>query len=303
MNRYQQTGHGLGTDIVITINDTKPVDDKIFIEIWSLLRTFENRFSRFIPESEITKVSSAHGSPVRVSSEFITLLQRAIQLSTQTSGTYNPLLLGNLQHAGYKGSWPNVDLHNSELDFSTRTEVVAAETIVVTDSTVQIPANTALDFGGIGKGYVLDLIADLLDSKHVKDYWVSLGGDIVVRGHDVTGKPWNIGIGSATDTDHVIASLQNHNGARVAVATSGITKRNGSNWHHLIDPTTGKPADTDVLSATVCHPLATTADVLAKCIVILGSHKTKQFADNNGALRVVSQLESGDTLQYEVDNV
>lgn len=303
MNRFQQTGQGLGTDIVITINDAKHVDDAVFVKIWSMIKNFENQFSRFKTTSEITKVNAAPGTLVKVSDEFIAVLQSAISHSKLTSGIYNPLLLGNVQNAGYKGSWPHVDQHDVSLDYSDRIQIMPVSSIVIQGSMVQIPVGTALDFGGIGKGYLLDAIANYLDAKHVKHYWVSLGGDIVVNGHDITDKPWQIGVGSATDVDAVIETLQNTNGARMAIATSGITKRKGAEWHHLINPATGLPAVTDILSATVSQASATTADVLAKCIVILGSTSTNEFAQKHNAISVISQLESGDTLQYGMNYV
>lgn len=303
MNRFQQTGHGLGTDIVITINDTSAVSDALFVEIWSIIKQFENRFSRFKTTSEITKVNNTPSEFVQVSTEFIALVKSAVTYSNSTDGVYNPLVLGNVQRAGYKGSWPNVEQHDERLDFSDRAQIRPASSIIIHGTSVQIPSGSALDFGGIGKGFLLDKIADFLDTKHVKHYWVSLGGDIVVNGHDITDKPWLIGIGSATDTDAVINSLQNTGGKRMAIATSGITKRKGSDWHHLINPATGLPASTDILSATVSHPSATAADVLAKCIVILGSSKSEKFANQHGVLSVMSQLDTGDTLQYGVTNV
>lgn len=302
MNRYQQSGHGLGTDIVLTINGDKSDETALFEQLWAQIQHFENQFSRFKTTSEVSKLNAHAGLPIVMTEDFIVLLRAAIAASKETDGVYNPLVLGALQRAGYKGSWPHVDALDSDLDYTNRTTFANASAIRINGNKVTIPADTALDFGGIGKGFLLDSLADFLDTKHVKHYWLSLGGDIVVRGHDVTNKPWQIGIGDVQEVDKVNATVTNADGSRVAIATSGITKRQGTGWHHLINPATQKPAETDLASVTVIHPHATAADVLAKCLVILGSKSLDTFASQHDIQKAFAQTLAGDTLQYEANH-
>jgi thiamine biosynthesis lipoprotein len=82
----------------------------------------------------------------------------------------------------------------------------------------------------------------------------------------------------------------------MAVATSGITKRRGADWHHLINPQTGQPAATDLLTATVSAPSATAADIYAKCMVLLGSKEAHLLAPR--VKQAILQPASGDIMMF-----
>ena len=107
-----------------------------------------------------------------------------------------------------------------------------------------------------------------------KDYWLSLGGDLVVAGTDDSGQPWPVGIQNPFAHDHDFVKLIPPPG-RWGVATSGTTKRHGVKdgvpWHHIIDPRTNKPSDSDVIAATVIAPEAVLADALAKVVLLRGT--------------------------------
>lgn len=279
MKRLQSTGKALGSEIFFTIVvDENQEADQIFKILWARTTAFEDRFSRFKTESETTKVNMAAGSKVKVSEEFIALTESAIHYSKITAGLYNPLLLPALQTAGYKGSWPEPDIVNKNLDYSLRKSNNTKILIDKATQEVQIPKDTAIDFGGIGKGYLLDELAHLLDTKHVKDYWLSLGGDIICSGYDLDNTNWRISISSANNPGESYKIIENKKAKKLAIATSGITKRKGQNWHHIIDPRTGLPAKTDILTATVSSENSVDADVFAKCIVILGKNDADDFA-------------------------
>ena len=277
MMRLQQTGSGLGSDIVLTlrVQDEKTAQ-QVFRVLWATINAFDQRFSRFRTDSELNRVNQLAGQPTQISEEFQHWLQTALDYSRKTDGLYNPLLLPAIQRAGYVGSWPHVEKYQPQLDYRQQRDA-NSKTIRLEGQTVTLASQTALDSGGIGKGYLLDQLASLLDTKHVKDYWLSLGGDIICAGFDNDNQPWKVGIAKANSPQQPVAVMINDNGYHLAVATSGTTKRRGVNWHHIIDPRTGKPARTDVLTATVVSDSATAADVYAKCLVILGSEAAGNF--------------------------
>jgi FAD:protein FMN transferase len=156
---------------------------------------------------------------------------------------------------------------------------------VIEKSSASIPTGTALDFGGIGKGYLLDELAEFLDPKlttaQLVGYWLSLGGDIICAGHDLDSQPWQVAIQSALELAKNVDIIKNEAGRKLAIATSGVTKRqglkDGQAWHHIINPRTSKPADTNILTATVTADEAVAADVYAKCVVIAGAEQAKKY--------------------------
>jgi len=281
MARYQQHYKALGSEVFITLVLTKENEEqanKLFLNISNKINNFENRFSRFKTDSELTFFNNNAGKKTVVSKQFLDLISTSYKLSQETAGFYNPLILPGLQKAGYKGSWPNPDKDYDGIDYSSR-KIDTYEQIKIDKTWVQIPKNTALDFGGIGKGYLLDLLSDYLANKKLAGYWLSIGGDIVCNGYDLESKPWQIGVQSADKVDKVVSSITNMNGNKLGIATSGVTKRkgvsNGQNWHHIIDPRTGKSVETTILTVTVTSKQAVNADVFAKSIIIGG----KIFAD------------------------
>ena len=293
----------LGSHVLLTLvgpNETGL--SACLAELWTEIKVFEATFSRFQPDSELTLVNQRAGMRTEVSAEFIALAMVAKKWSEQTNGLYNPFVLPALQQAGYQGSWPEVANVTQATNYADRT-VSNARDLQIGDDWIELPPNTALDFGGIGKGYLADQLAEQLPPD-ITGYWFSLGGDIICGGFDVDHQPWRIGIQNVDSSD-ALCFVTNTSGQPLAVATSGTTKRRGPNWHHIIDPRTALPAKTDILTATVTSNSATEADVYAKCLVILGSHAAQSFAQENGintfALQYTDQ--SGNIQTYKTGEV
>ncbi len=291
MPRYQQSKHALGSEVMLTlVVPGKAQAETAFVRLWAMIDAFENRFSRFREDSELAAFNARAGAPTKVSVPFHDLLSTARKMAMLTDGLYNPLILPALQRAGYKGSWPNAGGVTDALNYENR-NLASAEDIVITRTAAAIPGDTALDFGGIGKGYLLDQLANVLHGLGIDNYWLSLGGDILCNGLDETNESWNIVIQDAHNSKASAGSICNR-GRRLAVATSGITKRKGPGWHHIIDPRTGRSADTDILTATVCSKSATEADVFAKCLVILGNVDSPQFMSQHNLTNVLIQTDA-----------
>lgn len=299
MKPYQQTKRALGSAALLTlVADTDKTAEAIFTGLWQIIDGFEQRFSRFLPDSELSLVNRNAGSKVQVSPEFHRVLQDARELSIITGGLFNPLLLPALQQAGYAGSWPNPGEVDERINYQTR-RVANITELTIGDDWVRLPEQTALDLGGCGKGMVLDQLADYCAGK-VQGFWFSLGGDIIAAGLDASGQPWELGIEKAQNASQP-TGLVTSDGSRIAVATSGIIARagvkNGKLWHHLIDPRTLMPAETDVLTATVVSPQAVLADVYASCAVILGAGKAIPFLKDQNIRQAMLQTDSGNVIK------
>jgi thiamine biosynthesis lipoprotein len=295
MQRLQQTRHALGSTAYLTVVlDDHVHSETIFATLWQQIDAFEQRFSRFLPDSELSHCNRAAGMQQSISAEFRDLLVTTQALAEKSQGLYNPFILPALQRAGYKGSWPQPNIRDEALNYENRIAVVDWREMTIGDTWVRIPKNTALDFGGIGKGYLLDRLDETLKPMDIAGYWLSLGGDILCSGHDGAGESWQIGVQHAKRETNTVASVTNH-GRKLAVATSGTTKRQGisdnGSWHHIIDPRTGQPAKTNVLTATVSAGTATSADVAAKCLVIAGSGSAdatlRTMDEQNALLQIV----------------
>lgn len=301
IERSQQKYHALGSDTVVTIvADSSQVDvANVFGILHDQIVNFELRFSRFLDESELTLFNQHAGQKVAISKEFRDLLIAARDMSKQTEGLYNPFVLPALQKAGYVGSWPSPQRGTKATNFTER-HLETIEALVINSSWASIPADSALDFGGIGKGYLLDQLASSLISEKLEGYWLSLGGDIICSGYDLDNQAWAIGIQDAFDVSGVVDTISNKGGHTLAIATSGSIKRrgthNGESWHHIIDPRTGLPSTTDVLTATVSANSAVAADVYAKSIVIAGANHAVSYKENNVISSYIIQTDGKKTI-------
>jgi thiamine biosynthesis lipoprotein len=143
-----------------------------------------------------------------------------------------------------------------------------------------------LDLGGIGKGYAVDRACSLL--ARAGDCLVNAGGDLAAAG----GRAWPVGV--ETDAGSITLELRS-----AALATSGRDRRRwrrgGKERHHLIDPRTGCPADTDLLRVTVVAASAVEAEVLAKALFLAGADAALAEADEAG-VPCVLVTEAGETL-------
>jgi thiamine biosynthesis lipoprotein len=289
VSRRQIEFRALGSDVFVTLVGDDSTFSDIFTNVQQKIDDFEKRFSRFLPTSELSLFNNSAGTSVNISHEFRRILLASQKMSKLTGGLFNPLILPNLQRSGYKGSWPHPEKFDKTVDYSDRNIVDFTELELV-DGSAKIPKNTALDLGGIGKGFLLDTVSKWLQKQNLTGFWMSLGGDIVCVGHDVGGEPWQVDVASAEETS-VATVIEQQDERPLFVATSGITKRRGKGWHHLIDPRTGQPAETNILTATVVARSGVDADVLAKSIVIAG----KSFART---MKTTGKIERA-LLQYD----
>jgi thiamine biosynthesis lipoprotein len=228
----------------------------------------EQRWSRFIPDSEISELTRRAGSPMVVSDDTIELVTRAIEAWWFTGSTFDPTVLGAVVRAGYDRSFD--DLPPETVD-GVSNLVIGCTDIVIDGNSVTLPAGTGFDPGGIGKGLAADIVADEVSAAGAAGVCVNMGGDVCVRGDAPEAGGWTIAIDHPWST-RPIANVGVEDGA---VATSTTLRRrwtvDGNERHHLIDPRSGAPADTDLNLVSVIAGSAWAAEVLAKAVLIRGS--------------------------------
>ena len=292
--QYYQECIALGSKTGLSlVSDEKPSKiNELFGSIWKEVFLFERRFSRFIPDSELSMFNRNAGTKQYISLEFRDILLAAFNKAEQTEGLFNPFVLPSLQTAGYKNS--RVPGHEfDEIDDHSDKSVAAINQIEIGNNWAKIPYNTAIDLGGCGKGYLGEKLRNKIPD-YIQGYWMSLGGDIALDGKDKYGQPWSVTVQNADDPTKDIASIDS---SKInAVATSGTNVHRGrhsnKSWHHIIDPKSKLPAKTDVMLATVCANSLFNADILASCAVILGSKNAIKFLKNQGARAGILQYRS-----------
>ena len=240
----------------------------------------EHRWSRFLPDSEVSALNRADGRSLAVSPDTVLLVSTAVEAWRLSGGAFDPTVLGAVIRAGYDRSYellgPTPPAGLSALG-------VGADQIEVDGRAVRLPAGVGFDPGGIGKGLAADVVSAWVIEQGVAGVSVNLGGDLRVRGTGPGGGPWTIAVEHPWQEEPV-ALLGLSDGA---VATSTTLRRRwsvgGRPAHHLVDPRTGLPSDTDVALATVVSGQAWTAEVLAKAVLLAGAAHPFDIVGGTGA--------------------
>lgn len=249
------------------------------------LRELESRWSRFVADSDITRANRAAGTPVAVHTDTLVVVERAVDAWKQTRGRFDITVLPALVHHGYRhsASGPATALapRVSEQIIGVSGDIVVDES----NGTLTVPAGAAIDLGGIGKGFAADLVVGELIESGVRGALVNIGGDIAARGFAAPGDaPWEIGVEDPLEAPALICTVRFVEGA---VATSGTTVRqwttpSGATAHHLIDPTTARPATTSLLTASVIASDAATAEAFATAAMMADGPTAVELLERAG---------------------
>jgi FAD:protein FMN transferase len=235
----------------------------------TLFSEWEQTLSRFLPESELSQLNQQAGTPVAVSDLLYDVLATALTAAQATEGVYDPALLDQLVQLGYDRTFD--DLPADRFDPLIPGEPGGRWRGIKVDPIrrqVTLPAGIKLDFGGIAKGMAVDVALEHLHQCGVSHALVNAGGDLAVLGLPPTLEQWLV----AVPGQGQFWTIPLHHGA---VATSGIAHRHwwqGTTMrHHILDPRTGLPAQSDLWSVTVVADRCEQAEVAAKVAFILGS--------------------------------
>jgi thiamine biosynthesis lipoprotein len=150
------------------------------------------------------------------------------------------------------------------------------------DEAVRLAPGLRLDLGGVGKGLAADMVAGELVLMGAAGSYVSLGGDIAVAGATPEGG-WSVPL-EHPDTDVQFDTHQLSDGGLVMSTTQmrRWQRSDGRTAHHLIDPATGAPADTDVIAVAVASMSAARGEALAKAAVVAGRAAAVEMLDGFG---------------------
>jgi len=284
--------HAMGCQMLAWIDwdDANATEALAQVPLW--FEEWEASLSRFRDDSELSALNRAQGKPMRVSETMWQVVDAARRAAQESEGLVTPTLLDALHAAGYDRSFETLnrssalatcsaeigDWHAIERDAKTRT--------------IRLPREMRLDFGGVAKGWAADQAAQRLSA--IAPALIDAGGDIALSGARANGEPWAIGVANPFKPESDLELLLVNQGG---VATSGRDyrrwQRDGKWQHHIIDPRTGAPAETDVLSATVIAPTTRQAEVAAKVALILGSDEGIQWIEARNELAGLLVLENG----------
>jgi len=273
----------MNTGVQLRLYSRQPEAEAVLADIEGLFHSFEKRLSRFDPDSELSQLNRWPRESFRASPTLMDAVEAALWLAEISGGLYDPTILADLEKAGYDRSFEQIGQPapltgtgaaplpgNGYQPFRRACLTFRSIRVNRAKGTIDKPVGLRLDLGGMGKGWTVDRAADRLQG--LGPFLVNAGGDIFAYHSPPGRKGWQIELIHPLKPERLMATLWLHHRA---LATSTIAKRRwqqaGKVMHHLIDPRTGRPAQTDAISVTVVAERTVTAEVYAKAALILGA--------------------------------
>jgi thiamine biosynthesis lipoprotein len=294
---HRHSFRAMGCEMLAIIEADSGSAPDVLDGIPALFESWEQALSRFRPDSELSRLNQTFDQPVAVSDTFWEVFQSAQWADRFTGGLVTPTVLDAMLDSGY----------DRPFDVLPRYQIGALNpvmlgvhplSVIVTDEeshTITLPRGVSLDFGGVAKGWAANEIVE-----RFQDYGpvlMNAGGDIAISGPLAGDEPWPIGVRNPFEPGTDFETLYLKNGG---VATSGKDRRrwrqNGLLRHHIINPLTGQPAETEVLTATVVAPTAMEAEAAAKAALMLGREKGLEWIEADPALAGLLIMDSGEVL-------
>ncbi len=232
-------------------------------------------FSVGIDTSEISVLNRE--KTAQVSEDTMTLITRSQEISESTGGVFDITVFPMMQAWGFvSGDYrvPSQEEINTLLGYVNMSDIKAEPS---TGTVTLLGKNTAIDLGGIAKGYTSARLMDVFRSYGLTSGLVSLGGNVQVLGTKPDGSLWRVGIENPQGGDYLgVLSTKD-----AAVITSGGYERyfeeNGKHYHHILDPATGYPAESGLVSVTIVSPDGTLADALSTALFVMGRERAEEY--------------------------
>jgi len=270
----------MSTDILLAAEGEAEAVEAGFAQAQGFIEDSEKRFTRFSDSSELAQLNRSAGEWFDASADMMAVMTEAVQLHYQTAGLFDPAILNALEDAGYDQSIDEIRQHGARAAAAKKFMQAAAFSDILLDTDknrIWMPGGLRIDLGGIAKGWIAERAAELL-SSWCSACVVNAGGDAFMIGLPEGEAAWQVVLEDPNESGLELAVLNLQAGA---VATSTISKRRweqaGQTRHHLIDPRTQKPAETDWVSVTVMASHASEAEVFAKSLLIGGSNEAERI--------------------------
>jgi FAD:protein FMN transferase len=265
----RRTFRAMGTEIELLV-EAAAADDALAAAEHEFHR-LEALLSRFRDDSELSELN--HVGSIDAGPDLLRVVELALAARERTAGRFDPTVHDAVVAAGYDRTFTAVPADGP----AAGAPAPAGGTVRIDANRIELDPGVRIDLGGIGKGYAAERAAELLATAG--PCLVNAGGDIATR-----GASWPVGVrtGNGTLTLELIGS---------ALATSGrdrrAWRRGGRQLHHLIDPSTGDSAASDVMRITVVAADAVDAEVLATSLFLAGMNAGAAAADAAGVPAVI----------------
>lgn len=277
---WKMSGPTMGTSYAIKLLDNRmsmPEVEQLKQDIDALLAEVNRQMSTYLPDSEINAFNAfASTDPFSVSPGFAEVAHQARMICVDTGGAFDPTVNRLIELWGFGPQGPQKS--PDEADIEQGLARSGCDQFMVDRGTIRKRhPEVALNLNAIAKGWGVDEVASLLETRSITNYFIEIGGEVVARGQSEKVRSWRVGIdrpvegaapGEAYD---LVVELDG-----LALATSGsyrnfVVNENGEKIAHILDPRTGRPATTRTVSVSVIARDCATADAAATALFVMGA--------------------------------
>lgn len=253
----------------------RPIDE--------LLERVNDQMSTYRPNSEISRFN-AHAStePFAVSNDFAAVVAKALEVGKVTDGAYDITLDPLIDLWGFdRGGGRETPPTQKEIEDARRhTGLHLVKVDLAGTALVKVDPKVTINLGGIAAGWAVDEVARLLEARGFHDFMIEVTGEVRAKGRNARGVPWKIGV-KVPDiaSTEVVAAVPLDDRS---LTTSGsyhnfFETKDRKRYHHILDPKTGAPAETELVSVTVMYSDAVTADGYDTPFLIIGEERARQI--------------------------
>ena len=270
------TVFAMDTVMTLTAYDSEAEANMVLSECKKEIYRLEDMLSTTDPESDIARFNG--GDSDALSGESRSLLQEALFYAEATGGAFDPTLYALTDVWGF---------YNDDYSVPTETELQEAlsrtgyKNATLTTGTTLLPEGMGVDLGGIAKGYAAEKVLETMSTNDVDAAVISLGGNVGLLGTKPDGSDWIVAVEKPDGSGETIATLSIPGAKETYVVTSGAYQRyfeaDGVRYHHILDPETGFPAETDLLSVTIICESGVKADALSTALFVMGFEEAVEY--------------------------
>lgn len=231
--------------------------------------------------SEVTKLNETGRAKLSATGAY--LVKRSLELNKKTGGLFDITIYPLMELWGFPDKNYKVP---SDKEIEKALKNVGSDKIIFDENAREISFKNKgmkIDFGGIGKGYITDELVKILTEEEVDSAIINLGGNVFGLNKKPDGSLWNVAIRDPNEPEEYMLVIKI---ADAAVITSGGYERyfeeNGVRYHHILDPRTGRPSESNLKSVSIVSKDGTLADTLSTSLFIKGEEEAIEYWRQNG---------------------
>lgn len=285
------TFFAMDTVMSVTLYDAP---DGMTAKLQSKVTELEKLLSVTDPQSEIYRLNREGHTDL--SSMTCEVLTDALNRCALTDGALDITIYPAMQAWGFTTDAYHIP---DDAELAALSDRIDYTKIELTDGAAAIPEGFMVDLGAVAKGYTAEKLTEMLSDAGVRSALLDLGGNIQAIGQSPQGRPWNVGVQSPDGEGYLgILSVTDK-----AVVTSGGYERNftqdGITYHHILDPTTAKPAHSGLQAVTIVGDSGIDCDAYSTALYVMGPEKAISFWRSQNSFECILLTDDGSLLVTE----